>query len=124
MIKLRYKNGSSTAVTEEFRELFLVELPEVDRLQPLTLRGRLCDHRRYTRRTWQLTITTEAEVNDVLWLSAWWTADTRWIQQPYAATDINWIEVTTEGGKVPMTFVEGVLDLPEVTLTISAKDPS
>ncbi len=124
MIKLRYQNGSSSAVTEEFRELSLIELPEVDRLQPLTLRGRICDHRRYTRLTWQLTITTEADDNDVAWIADWWSADTRWIQQPYDAGDTNWIEVTTDGGKAPITFVDGIIDFPEATLTITAKDPS
>lgn len=125
MIRLRYKNGAAAAVTESFRELRLVELPETARRTGVTLRGRRFDHKLWHHRVWDLAITTDAGTNYLLWLKDWWTADIRYLQYPYDVSDaINWIEVTTDGGRCPITFAEGVTLFPETELTIYEKEPS
>lgn len=125
MIRLRYQNGGSSAVTELFRELSLVVLPETQRVSKITLRGRRVDHNLYSHRIFQLAITTESDANDVMWITDWWAADVRFIQYPYNASDaVNWIEVSTEGGRCPITFVDGVDLFPEATLTLFEKEPS
>lgn len=125
MIRLRYKNGTSPEVTEQFLELTLAELPEATRIGAITLRGRRVDHRLYSHRVFSLAITTEAGANDVLWIKDWWTADVRYLQYPYDANAaLNWIEVTTDGGSCPISFAEGVTLFPETELTIYEKEPS
>jgi hypothetical protein len=124
MVKLKYQNGSSTAVTQTFRELSLVELPETERSQIVTLRKRRVDHLLAIWRVWSLTITTEAAVNDVLWVKDFWTAEQRWIQSPYSVNDENWIAVSTAPGRCPITFVENVIYFPEAGLELFAKEAS
>ena len=124
MIRLRHKIGTTTTTTT-FRELSLIALPETERAQVTTLRRRRVDHLMAVWKTWALVISTEADVNDVLSINDFWCADQRWIQYPYDADDsLNWIEVTTSGGRSPVSYIDGIVYFPEAALELYAKDPN
>lgn len=127
MVRLRYQNGVSSAVTETFRELSLLELPEVDRVSETTLRGRRVDHRLSVRRVWSLVVTSDMKtagtVNDVNWFQEFWKAEKRWIQMPYDANPAsNLIRVTTDGGRCPITLVEGIVFFPQFGVELFEKE--
>jgi hypothetical protein len=124
MIRLKHQNGTTSPVVKTFSELSLVALPETERAQLTTLRKRRVDHLLATWRTWAIVISTEAAVNDVLAVNDFWTAERRWIQSPYDANDaLNWIEVTTAGGRAPITYIDGIVMWPEAALELYAKEP-
>jgi hypothetical protein len=123
MVRLRYVNGQ-TDVKELFRELVLYELPDTARSQSATLRGRLTDHLLSWRRVWRLAITTEASVNDVLWIRDFWTAETRYIQSPFDEDDdANWVRVRTPDGRCPITYRDDIIEFPEAALELYETDP-
>lgn len=120
MIKLKYQNTGSSAVTLTFKELALYELPEAERIGLTTLRGNRVSHIAHWRRVWNVYLTTEAS-NDILTIGDFWIAEMQWLQQPYSALDVNWIRVVTDGGRCPISFAQGIVYFPEVGLELFEK---
>lgn len=118
MIYLKFQTGVTVA-DRAFAELSLIELPSVDRMSAVTLRGRSVSHRRWSRRQWSVVISSDVSTNDVEWIKAWWTAEQQWIA--LAASPTTWIAVVTEGGTVPIEYVDGFILSPEASLEIQEK---
>lgn len=129
MIWLKYQYGSDSTVAERFRELSLYEKTDVERTVVQTLRRKSVTKVFSSRKVWELTIGADELLQEDKreFCREWWGADKRWfcenpsVSEPSAGS---FIEVTTEGGEEPITFVDGNKHLPSATYKLTESEGS
>lgn len=86
-----------------------------------TLRGHLFEHPQYARRGWTITISADAIDDDTGFdfLTAFFLSNAR--QLSFNGTD--YVNVQIEPGELPLTFIENIRFLPEITFTLHRKEP-
>jgi len=119
MITMKYQTGTDPVEDTTFAELRISENPETVRSEGETLRGVLYNHLLSHRRTFSLEISKDMPTNDILWIRNFWTADRTWISDPLNPTVD--VEVVVPAGLCPITFTDGILAWPEVTLELKSK---
>lgn len=129
MIWLKFQNGAAASVAKQFRELSLYQKEDVDRTVVRTLRRKSVTKVFSVRRLWELTIGAD-ELTDTTkkeFCSDWWGADKRWFCESASPTEpaaAAFIEVTTEGGEEPITFLDGNKHLPSLTYKLTEAEGS
>jgi hypothetical protein len=91
----------------------------------ILLNGRKYNHLLYYHKDIEITISAN-EINneEVLeFLQNFWIARFKYIAIQKNSNWGNYVQVITESGKFPLTYIDEIRDLPEVTLNLSYTNP-
>jgi len=88
------------------------------------LNGRKFNHLLYMHRDIEVVISSDEIDNDVFeFLQSFWVARFKYISFYKDSTWGNYVQIMTESGKFPLTYIEDIKDLPEVSFNLSYANP-
>lgn len=85
------------------------------------LNGRIFAHKLYSRKNIEVTISADELDEDngsIEFLRNWWEANYKYISLATYGSYSNYREVITEGGLFPISYIDDIIDLPEITLVL------
>jgi len=125
---LRHKTaGASTWTQQQFEGISITDKHRLDRVDGVTMRGRLYRHVKAKRTVWTLTISSDECVLHAAFLRAFFSADMQqisFLEAPSASTDSDGTLVVADGADEPLTYVDGLVNLKEYTFTLPAAEGS
>ena len=88
------------------------------------LNGRKFSHLLYTHRDLEIIISSD-EIDSTVFefLQSFWVARFKYISLFKASTWGSYVQIMTESGKFPLTYIEDIKDLPEVSFNLSYANP-
>jgi hypothetical protein len=90
----------------------------------ILLNGRKFNHLLYKHRDMELVISSDEIDNDVFdFLQSFWVARFKYISLFKGSTWGSYVQIMTESGKFPLTYIEDIKDLPEVSFNLSYANP-
>jgi hypothetical protein len=122
---LKYTDNG-TSVARYFKHLTNYDRPETDRMTKRTLRGHDVSHLMSKRTNYEIAIGAD-ELYDPdarEFIDTFWEAERIFVADEEPDTpplDASYTECTPPGGISPIEFIEGVKELPTITIKISAK---
>lgn len=124
MFWLRHKTFAGTTWTQrQFEGLSFYVKPEVTRLNGETLRSNLFSHVKAQRATYAIVISADETATAVTFLADLWAADMIQVSEltsPDPNDDGDGVLVITEGGQLPVEFIDGHPDLREYSFSFRA----
>lgn len=88
------------------------------------LNGRKFNHLLYTHKDFEVIISSDEIDSDVFeFLQSFWVARFKYITLFKGSTWGNYVQIMTESGKFPLTYIEEIKDLPEVSFNLSYANP-
>ncbi len=88
------------------------------------LNGRKFSHLLYTHRDLEIIISSDEIDSSVFeFLQSFWVARFKYISLFKASTWGSYVQIMTETGKFPLTYIEDIKDLPEVSFNLSYANP-
>lgn len=127
-IALRYTDNALSSLEfdaeAEQQELFeTVKITDpistTTRVQGTLLNGRVYDHKLYSRKFIEITISADEIDGSILGsLQSFWKAEVRYIAYKSTPTWGNYIQVYTDSGDFPINYLEDLLFLREVTFKL------
>lgn len=93
----------------------------VTRINFESLRGNLGSHRKSKRRTWSCVISADETATHAAFLEDFWEAELQQIsllESPTASTDSDGINIVTDGGSLPLEYIDGLVHLKEYSFTL------
>lgn len=117
MFWLRYRQmGDTTWTQAQFGGLSSYRKPEATRINGETLRGNLSSHVKSKRGTYAVVISADESGPYEAFFEDLWSADLiqiSFLATPNASSDADGILVVTEGGQIPVEFIDGFENLRE-----------
>lgn len=107
------------ATSRAFEALSSYSLPTRNNVAGETLRANLFDHSLSQRRVYTIVISADAitTIDDILFIEAYHLSNDKYI----SFDNTNWTSVIGDAGDLPITYVEGVRVLPEVTFKLKTR---
>jgi len=122
MFWLRHKTVAATTWTQvQFEGLSILDYIDVTRINGETLRGNDYSHKKAKKRTWDIVITADETATHAAFLRDFWAAEMQQISlltSPSSTVDNDGILVTTEGGREPREYIDGLVQYTEYTLSL------
>lgn len=117
---LTYDNGLASSVQRSYETL----TPKVykhnrTKDEGVLLNGRIFSHLLYERKELDVIISAdEIDSTDVAFFEEFLSCSHKYISVYNGVSWSDYFRIETEGGRTPIEYVEGVEDLPEITLTL------
>ncbi len=134
-IALRYSDVPLTSLVFDFEagEQYLFKclkltkaVPNVEVEAGKCLNGRQFAHKKWAHKEFELIISADelADSGALSFIEAFWLANYKYIS--FLLTDTtgeDYREVITDGGAMPLSYVDDIIDLPEIALKFSYAQP-
>jgi hypothetical protein len=90
----------------------------------ILLNGRKFNNILYKHKDIEVVISSDEIDNDTLaFLQAFWSARFKYISMYKSSTWGNYVQIMTESGKFPLSYIDDIRDLPEVSFNLSYANP-
>ena len=119
---LKYQpSAGGDPVAMAFNPLRLSSVPTSEGIRGTTLRGVRFYTRRGTRRVYTVVISADelSDASRLAFLEAFWSDGVRWWITPEGGAEAELI--VAEGGELPREDIDGIVHLPEITMTLEEK---
>jgi hypothetical protein len=90
----------------------------------ILLNGRKFNNILYKHKDIEIVISSDEIDNDTLaFLQAFWSARFKYISLKKSSTWGSYVQIMTESGKFPLSYIDDIRDLPEVSFNLSYANP-
>ncbi len=90
----------------------------------ILLNGRKFNHLLYKHKDIEIVISSDEISTDILeFLQEYWSARFNYISLQKDSTWGNYVQIMTESGKFPLSYIDDIRDLPEVSFNFSYANP-
>lgn len=122
---LKYIDGSGTEQSASYLGNGFNSKLATDSLSSTTLRGNLVEHPTYKRRIWNVAISADELRNTAAlnFLEAFWAANVKYLGVSDGVT-VEYKQVSHKSGDFPVTYIDGIRAMPEVSFQLSERAPT
>ena len=90
----------------------------------ILLNGRKFNHLLYKHRDFEVVISSDEIDSDAFeFLQAFWVARFKYISLKKNSTWGSYVQIMTESGKFPLSYIDDIRDLPEVSFNLTYANP-